>query len=225
MLSALLVAGSLTGHTEQQLVPAPSFTITIAPTVTDGTLDGRIILILASDDGREPRFQVRAGVDAPQVFGIDVEALMPDGTATIDGGVFGYPIDALADVPAGRYYVQAVLHRYETFRLATGHTVQLPMDRGEGQNWSLAPGNLYSTPRWIDLTADATVPIVLDRVMPEIPDPPETEWVKHVKITSERLSAFWGRPMELGAHVLLPKGFDEHPEARYPLMVFHGHFP
>jgi hypothetical protein len=31
--------------------------------------------------------------------------------------------------------------------------------------------------------------------------------------------------MYLGAHVLLPKGFDEHPEARYPLMVFHGHFP
>jgi hypothetical protein len=31
--------------------------------------------------------------------------------------------------------------------------------------------------------------------------------------------------MELGAHVLLPHGFDEHPEARYPLMIFHGHFP
>jgi hypothetical protein len=31
--------------------------------------------------------------------------------------------------------------------------------------------------------------------------------------------------MHLGAHVLLPEGFDDHPEARYPLMVFHGHFP
>ncbi len=31
--------------------------------------------------------------------------------------------------------------------------------------------------------------------------------------------------MYLGAHVLLPAGFDEHPEARYPLAVFHGHFP
>jgi hypothetical protein len=29
----------------------------------------------------------------------------------------------------------------------------------------------------------------------------------------------------LGAHVLLPAGFDEHPEARYPIAVFHGHFP
>ena len=31
--------------------------------------------------------------------------------------------------------------------------------------------------------------------------------------------------MHLGAHVLLPQGYDEHPEARYPLMSFHGHFP
>jgi hypothetical protein len=31
--------------------------------------------------------------------------------------------------------------------------------------------------------------------------------------------------MHLGAHVLVPHGFDEHPEARYPLMIFHGHFP
>ena len=31
--------------------------------------------------------------------------------------------------------------------------------------------------------------------------------------------------MHLGAHILLPEGFDEHPEARYPLVIFHGHHP
>lgn len=31
--------------------------------------------------------------------------------------------------------------------------------------------------------------------------------------------------MYLGAHVLLPEGFEGHPEARYPLVIFHGHFP
>ena len=25
--------------------------------------------------------------------------------------------------------------------------------------------------------------------------------------------------------MLLPEGFDSHPEARYPLVIFHGHFP
>ena len=29
----------------------------------------------------------------------------------------------------------------------------------------------------------------------------------------------------MGAHVLLPEGYDDHPEVRYPLMIFHGHFP
>jgi hypothetical protein len=31
--------------------------------------------------------------------------------------------------------------------------------------------------------------------------------------------------MHLGANVLLPEGWDTHPEARYPLFIFHGHFP
>ena len=31
--------------------------------------------------------------------------------------------------------------------------------------------------------------------------------------------------MHLGAVVLLPHGFDAHPGARYPLAVYHGHFP
>src|ERR1039458_6186028 len=30
--------------------------------------------------------------------------------------------------------------------------------------------------------------------------------------------------MYLSAVVLVPEGFDEHPEARFPLMLFHDHF-
>ena len=62
-------------------------------------------------------------------------------------------------------------------------------------------------------------------MIPPIPDPPDTKYVKHERIQSERLTKFWGRPMHLGAHVLLPEGFDEHPDARYPLVIYHGHFP
>ncbi len=101
------------------------------------------------------------------------------------------------------------------------------MDRGEGQHWNLAPGNLYSTPRKVDLdpARKETISISLENVIPPLPDPPTTKWVKHERIRSERLSRFWGRDMYLGAHVLLPLGFDEHPEARYPFVIFHGHFP
>ena len=44
-------------------------------------------------------------------------------------------------------------------------------------------------------------------------------------IQSPLLTQFWGRPVFIGAHVLLPAGFATHPQAHYPLMVFHGHFP
>ncbi|HWM84337.1 MAG TPA: hypothetical protein VNO33_00840, partial [Kofleriaceae bacterium] len=35
---------------------------------------------------------------------------------------------------------------------------------------------------------------------------------------------FWGRDVFLGATVLLPEGWDSHPQARYPLIINHGHF-
>lgn len=223
-VSAILpVVPSLQGGS----VPGPSITVRLSPGVADAPLDGRIIVVLSTSDRAEPRNQVGAGVNASQVFGIDVDRLAPGAQAQIDATVVGYPVASLNALPPGRYFIQAVLHRYETFHLSTGHTVQLPMDRGEGQNWRRAPGNLYSVPRWIDLDPASTTPITvdLDQVMPPIPDPAETKYVKHVRVQSDLLTEFWGRPMYLGAHVLLPEGFDEHPDARYPLMVFHGHFP
>ena len=101
------------------------------------------------------------------------------------------------------------------------------MDRGEGQRWNRAPGNLFSTPRnvRIDPKKDETIHIILNKKIPPISAPKDTKYIKHVKIQSKLLSDFWGCPMHLGACVLLPEGFDEHPEARYPLCVFHGHFP
>ncbi len=59
------------------------------------------------------------------------------------------PSASLHDVAPGDYYVQVVLHRYETFHRSDGHTVKLPIDRGEGQHWNLSPGNLYSKPQKI----------------------------------------------------------------------------
>ena len=190
-------------------------------------LDGRVLLMLSSDSSAEPRFQISDGANTQLIFGIDVNGLAPGRDAVVDATVFGYPLASLSDVPPGRYRVQALLNRYETFRRSDGHVVQLPPDRGEGQQWSRKPGNLYSTPRWITIARgqNPTVRVSLDQEIAAIPDPPETRYIRHERIQSELLTRFWGRPMFLGAHVLVPEGFDEHPSARYPLVVFHGHFP
>lgn len=200
----------------------------VYPTVQDAAqLDGRLLLLISTDSSAEPRFQISDEFFSAQVFGKNVEAWAPGQQQQFSGADFGYPIQSLNDLPAGEYYVQALLHRYETFHRKDGHVVKMPMDRGEGQQWNRAPGNLYSKPQKIAYNPrfKRIYPIVLDQMIPPIAEPEDTKYVKHIKIQSKLLTEFWGRPMYLGAHVLLPEGFDEHPEARYPLAVFHGHFP
>ncbi|UWX55635.1 alpha/beta hydrolase-fold protein [Maribacter litopenaei] len=189
--------------------------------------DGRLLLMFSTDDSKEPRFQINDGLSTQIIFGKNVDSMLPGEPITFDESVFGYPYSSMAEIPPGEYDVQALLHVYETFNLSTGHTVKLPMDNGEGQQWHSSPGNLYSKPFKIRVGSNGidNVTVEMDQVIPPIEEPGDTEWIKHIKMKSEKLSEFYGRDIYLGAHVLLPKGFNEHPEAKYPLMVFHGHFP
>ncbi len=190
-------------------------------------LDGRLLLLISNDPSAEPRFQINDGARTQLIFGQDVDGLKPGQAAVFDASTFGYPLRSLAGIPAGDYFVQALLNKYETFHLANGHMVKLPPDQGEGQQWASKPGNLLSAPRKIriDPARDEVIAITLDQAIPPIPSPKDTKYIRHERIQSKLLTEFWGRPMYLGACLLLPEGFDEHPEARYPLMVFHGHFP
>src|SRR5262249_6002367 len=146
------------------------------------------------------------------VFGVDVDGMKPGDAVTIHDGAYGYPIRYLHDVKPGEYFVQVALHRYQTFHRADGHAVKLPMDRGEGQHWNLAPGNLYSKPQKITIAGSGgTFNIVLDQEIPPIEPPKDTKYVRHIQVRSQLLTKFWGRPMTIGAVVLVPEGFDEHP--------------
>lgn len=202
------------------------FEVTYPEELSGKPLDGRLLLMLSSKQGAEPRFQINTGADTQLVFGIDVDSWKPGEKALFDASVFGYPLESLSEVPAGEYRVQALLHVYETFQKSDGFTVKLPMDNGEGQQWNSSPGNLYSTPVRITVPGDtaAVIAVSLDRVIPPIPEPEDTKYIRHIKVKSKKLTEFWGRPMYLGAVVLLPEGFEEHPEARYPLIINHDHF-
>jgi hypothetical protein len=199
--------------------------VTFSAAKSSQPLDGRLLLLISSDPREEPRFQISDNQNTQMVFGLDVEGWKPAAKTVVNDSAFGYPVRKLSSIKPGEYYVQALLHRYETFHRSDGHTVKLPMDRGEGQQWNRAPGNLYSKPLKVTLGGKSRISVELTEDIPPIPEPKDTKYIKHIKIQSERLTKFWGRPMHLGAHVLVPEGFDEHPEARYPLMVFHGHFP
>ncbi|MCP9767988.1 hypothetical protein EGI22_08690 [Lacihabitans sp. LS3-19] len=195
---------------------------------TESKLDGRLLLLISNNNTSEPRMQVSDGHDTQMVFGLDLDNHSAAQTREINAtNSFGYPIQNLSKIPAGEYYVQVLLHKYETFKRKDGHTVKLPMDRGEGQQWNLAPGNIYSKPIKIKINPkeNTIVTLKIDQTIPPIEEPKDTKYIKHIKIQSKLLTEFWGRPMFIGAHVLLPEGFDTHPEVKYPLAIFHGHFP
>ena len=190
-------------------------------------LDGHIILGISTDQNSEPRFQLlEEEASSAQFFGVDVDGWKPGTPAAIGSTTLGYPLVSLDQLPAGDYYVQAVLNIYETFHRADGYTIKLAPDRGEGQQWFNKPGNLLNKPVRVHLDPQSgnVVRINLTEKIPPIEPPKDTKYIKHIRIQSKLLTAFWGRPVYLGAMVLLPKGFDEHPSAHYPLLVHQGHF-
>jgi hypothetical protein len=227
VLALAQAAAAQTPSAPPPLRPSVSVAVTFPASRSATPLDGRLLLLISTDSTSEPRFQIADGPGTQLVFGTDVDGWAPGKDVTVNTSAFGYPMRSLADLPPGRYWVQALLNRYETFRRSDGHVVTLPPDKGEGQQWNRKPGNLYSTPRWIQLDARLRIlnRLVLDQEIAPIPVPKDTRYIKHITIVSERLSKFWGRPVTIGANVLLPEGWDTHPEAHYPLVIDHGHFP
>ncbi len=189
--------------------------------------DGRLLVMISKDSMTEPRFQINDSDQSAVIIGIDVEDWEPGKQVFFSENTLAYPIEQLKDLEEGEYYVQALLHKYDTFTLSNGHTVQLPMDQGEGQHWNISPQNLYSKPQKMSISKKGNAPlkIQITEEIPAIPPVEDSEYVKHIKIKSELLSDFWGRPMYLQANVLVPEGFDNNSKTQYPLMVFHGHFP
>lgn len=226
ILIIILVFATACQADNKKLACKLRFGVSFTEELEKGPLDGRMLLMISNDETCEPRFQISSrSPNAQLVFGINVDGLNPGDIAVFDSNVFGFPLRSISEIPAGEYSVQALLHKYETFHRADGHVVKLPMDRGEGQRWNRAPGNLYSTPRKIriDPQKDETINIILDKEIPQFQEQKDTKYIKHIRIQSKLLTEFWGCPMYLGAIILLPEGFEEHPEARYPLMIYQGH--
>ncbi len=199
----------------------------------DSPLTGRLIVCVEKpgttarpDPDDRPCTQIDESFRSQQGFAVDVKAAAPGSSVMVDASAWGYPLRNVSDLPSGDYRVEAILNRYEEFHLADGRDLWLPPDRGEGQHWSTKPGNPASTVREVHLDASSgDVAITLDHALPPVaPADADTKELKHITIRSAMLSSFWGRDVSIGAMVLLPAGFEEHPDARYPLVVWQDHF-
>jgi hypothetical protein len=100
------------------------------------------------------------------------------------------------------------------------------MDQWEGQQFNKSPGNLYSAVGHfhLDPLSGYEIRLTLTQTIPPVQIPADTQYVKHIRIQSKLLTQFWGQPIYLGATVLLPQGYADHPTAHYPVLYEQGHF-
>ncbi len=197
------------------------FEVAVDRTAHPGPLTGRVLLMISRTQTPEPRMQI--GPNAIPMFGVDAERLSPGQTVVIDGSTFGHPVESLAGLPAGEYFVQAMFNVYTECKRSDGRTVWVHWDMN-GRFLNVSTGNLYSDVQKVTLdpAAGYKVSLVLNKVIPAPPEPKDTRWVKRIRIKSEALSKFWGIPVYLGATVILPKGYDENPNTNYPVVYAQG---
>jgi S-formylglutathione hydrolase FrmB len=151
---------------------------------------------------------------AGTVIGMDVARLAPGETIAVEGQVKAYP-EPLSALPAGDYYVQAVL------------------DTSRDNNYGGRGDDIASTPARVTLGQGGSLPVLLlDQRSPESADPWDLPQdvpaeiraqvlaakphVRSLDLVSTKLSAFWGRPIHMRGWVVLPPGYETGTK-RYPV--------
>ncbi|KAF2831083.1 hypothetical protein CC86DRAFT_390784 [Ophiobolus disseminans] len=220
--------------------------LSVANGVLTTPTDGRIVLMLAPD-GTDPLLAIEVDSSPNKIFGLNVYKFGANDTVLFSGGsnsstetgVYGWPNITLDKIPAGTYSVQAFLNNYETVTRSDGSTVTVHFPCGDGAPNVNTFGSLITTAVDLDISGSTqTLELTFDNTTAienftgsEIGgcnqgNYEDTEYLKHVKIRSKKLSEFWGRNMYVGANVLLPSGYKANDTTtRYPVIYSQGHWP
>ncbi len=198
-LVAVTIALLLHALATAQSHAAVTFRVALPEDASAEAMPGRIYVLLSQRGAREPRF----GPDwfSPEpFFGLDVDALQPGDEITVDDTADGFP-KKLSKLPPGKYRAQALL--------ATNP---------DSQNYARGPGNRFSEVQEFTVRRgqDDVIDFALTEVISEA-EPIDHPRLREVKLRSELLSKFHGRDVFERAIVVLPDGYDEHPDQRYPV--------
>jgi len=192
-------AGQVLGAT------ALRFEVSLAGSLVSVGQTGRLIVVLSQKDRPEPRFAItQAGANGPFIVARDVKDWKAGSVMTLDRGAASFP--NVSEIPAGDYYVQALLYSNSDIRSLNGS------------------GNLYSDVRKVHLNPQdsSAIRLELSRAIPPEQMPADTEWVRFFKIQSRLLSDFRGHPVYLRAGIVLPRDYQQDPARTYPLWVRIG---
>ncbi|HEY2784185.1 MAG TPA: alpha/beta hydrolase-fold protein [Fimbriiglobus sp.] len=197
-VAAMYVA--LIGPATAQDAAPISFQLTVDKAALAEPFSGRVFVTFTRNEQR-PVLRSLNWNNPEQTFALDVKDWKPGTPMTLGSNVKAFP-KAMADLAAGRYYVQAVIDR----------------DLGGISAFS-SPGNIYSKAKRIefDPKKHEVVSLTLDQTV-EPARFRETENVKLVDIPSKLLSDFFGKPMRMRAGVALPASYVNEPEKKYPVV-------
>lgn len=203
---ALLSAAFLFGLCADAKGADVSFRVRLDPAIRDGAYTGRLYVVLAPDNGLEPRLNIGDWFDPPQVLAIDVADLKPGEPVTIDGSAISHP-RGQHDIAPGTYSAQAF-----------GRLNPDSPDPGRGA------GDPISAPLSIEIPEDpdaapATFDLTIDRLVE--PEPfEESDRIRIFEMISPMLSADLGRSVVMRAGVRLPEGWQDEPQASYPIVYW-----
>jgi hypothetical protein len=169
--------------------------------------EGRLHLIFSSSMEQEPRlYSAWPTKNIEPLFSQDLSGLSKGQIITFDTSTKGFPFDSLADLPAGKWYVQAI---YDSDFLDSRIN---------------SPLNLYSdvVEYLNDGASDMSLSLALNQRLPEETLPVGDKFLKFVKMPSDMLSAFWGADMYLRAGVILPNSYYDNPLKNFPVIFNIG---
>lgn len=162
--------------------------------------------------------------DAIAFFGQNISGWRPGSLQQFSLFDAGFPYANLADLPHGTYRVQASFEPYLPYRRADGHELYLPaiepLEPAGRAPLTQTPHRWRSTAEIVEWDGQQ-VPrtLVMKTPIAHSATAVDTPWIRSLRIRSERLSAFWGRDIFLGALITLPAGYAERSKVHYPLVI------
>jgi enterochelin esterase-like enzyme len=188
------------------LIAQPAHQVVFNVTVADSLLeefqpDGRLFIFISENPYGEPRHQLwPVSPMKNYVFARNIGDWKAGGMLKIDGAselIKTGPFD-LGEIPEGEYKVQVL------------------WDQDEGGSRINVAGNLHSKVQSVNINKDQEIAIRLEQEIPPI-KLADHKFVKLVDIKSDTLSSWWNKQVKLKASVLLPSGYFDNPERRYPV--------
>ncbi len=158
-LAGALVLSSGTYRAQTRPAASPSklrFDVSFIPQVHDAPITGRAFVMVTRSIDKQCRSRgCRSAGPACRSSAATWSSSQPEKIVSIDGSDLGTPLDSINDIPAGDYYVQAVVVVYSEFHRADGHVLWMHDDQWEGQRWNRAPGTLYSAVEKVHIDPNA----------------------------------------------------------------------